>query len=56
MNVALRLASIALLLAAWFAGSHVMGARLLPPPQAVGLAIGREALSGALAFNLGVTQ
>ena len=55
MNVALRLASIALLLAAWFAGSHVMGARLLPPPQAVGLAIGREALSGALAFNLGVT-
>ena len=56
MNVALRLASIALLLAAWFAGAHVMGARLLPPPQAVGLAIGREALSGALAFNLGVTQ
>ena len=55
MNVALRLASIALLLAAWLAGSHVMGARLLPPPQAVGLAIGREALSGALAFNLGVT-
>jgi NitT/TauT family transport system permease protein len=55
MNVALRLASIALLLAAWFAGAHVMGARLLPPPQAVGLAIAREALSGALAFNLGVT-
>ena len=56
MNVALRLATIALLLAARFAGAHVMGARLLLPPQAVGLAIGREALSGALAFNLGVSR
>jgi len=55
MNVALRVASIALLLAAWFAGSHAIGARLLPDPQAVGLAIVHEARSGALAFNLGVT-
>jgi NitT/TauT family transport system permease protein len=55
MNLALRLASIALLLAAWFAGSHIVGARLLPPPQAVGLAIIQETRSGALAFNLGVT-
>ncbi len=55
MNLALRLASIALLLAAWFAGSHIVGARLLPPPQAVGFAILQEARSGSLAFNLGVT-
>jgi NitT/TauT family transport system permease protein len=55
MNVALRLASIALLLALWFAGAHLAGPRMLPPPQAVGLAIIAEARSGALAFNLGVT-
>jgi NitT/TauT family transport system permease protein len=55
MNAVLRLASIALLLAAWFAGSHIVGARLLPEPQTVWLAIVREAGSGALAFNLGVT-
>jgi NitT/TauT family transport system permease protein len=55
MNVALRLASIALLLAAWFAGSHFVGARLLPEPQAVGFAIVQEVRSGALTFNLGVT-
>jgi len=55
MNLALRLGSIALLLAVWFAGSHLAGARLLPGPQAVGLAIVEEARSGALAFNLGAT-
>jgi NitT/TauT family transport system permease protein len=55
MNLALRLASIALLLAAWQAASHVVGTRLLPDPQMVWLAIVREARSGALAFNLGVT-
>jgi NitT/TauT family transport system permease protein len=55
MNIALRLISIALLLAAWFVGSHIMGARLLPGPQTVGLAIVQEARSGALFFNLGVT-
>ena len=55
MNVALRLISIALLLAAWFAGSHIVGARLFPEPQTVALAIVQEARSGALAFNLGVT-
>jgi NitT/TauT family transport system permease protein len=55
MNLALRLASIALLLALWFAGSQVAGPRLLPGPQAVGLAILAEARSGALAFNLGIT-
>jgi NitT/TauT family transport system permease protein len=43
------------LLALWLAGSHVVGARLLPEPQAVGLAIVREARSGALEFNLAVT-
>jgi NitT/TauT family transport system permease protein len=55
MNVALRLVSIALLLAAWFVGSQIVGPRLLPEPQTVGLAIAEEARSGALAFNLGVT-
>jgi len=55
MNVALRLGSIALLLAVWFAASNVTGARLLPSPQTVGFAIIEEARSGALAFNLGVT-
>jgi len=55
MNLALRAASVLLLLAAWYAGSHVLGERLLPEPQAVGLAIVEEARSGALAFNLGIT-
>ncbi len=55
MSSALRLISIALLLAAWFAGSHIVGTRLLPEPQTVGLAIAHEARSGALFFNLGVT-
>jgi len=55
MNLALRLASIALLLALWFAGSQVAGARLLPGPLSVGFAILAEARSGALAFNLGIT-
>jgi NitT/TauT family transport system permease protein len=55
MNIALRLASLALLLAAWFVGSQVVGVRLLPEPQAVGLAIVQEARSGALEYNLSVT-
>ena len=55
MNVGLRLVSLVLLIAAWSIGSHFAGARLLPDPQAVGLAIIAEARSGALAFNLGVT-
>jgi NitT/TauT family transport system permease protein len=55
MNLVLRLVSIALLLALWLAGSHIFGARLLPEPQVVGLAIIQEARSGALEFNLAVT-
>jgi NitT/TauT family transport system permease protein len=55
LKVALRLVSLALLIAAWWVGSHFAGARLLPEPQAVGLAIIAEARSGALAFNLAVT-
>lgn len=55
MNLTLRLGSVALLLAAWFAASHLVGPRLLPAPHAVALAIVAEARSGALAFNLGVT-
>jgi NitT/TauT family transport system permease protein len=53
--VVLRLISLGLLIAAWSIGSHFSGARLLPEPQAVALAILAEARSGALAFNLGVT-
>jgi NitT/TauT family transport system permease protein len=55
MNLALRLGSIALLLATWIVGSHLAGARLLPPPEAVALSIVHEARSGALGFSLGVT-
>jgi len=55
MNVALRLGSVAFLLAVWLVGSHLVGPRLLPTPQTVALAIVYEARSGALAFNLGVT-
>src|SRR6516225_12164727 len=55
MNLALRLVSLALLLTVWIAASHLAGSRLLPEPQIVWLAIVREAGSGELAFNLGVT-
>ena len=55
MNLTLRLLSLALLIAAWVAGSQLAGARLLPDPQTVALAIVDEARSGALAFNLGAT-
>jgi NitT/TauT family transport system permease protein len=55
MNLALRVGSVALLLVAWLAASHLVGPRLLPAPQTVALAIVDEARSGALAFNLGVT-
>jgi NitT/TauT family transport system permease protein len=55
MNLVQRTVSIAFLLAVWFAGSQMIGARLLPPPQAVALAILDEARSGVLGFNLGVT-
>jgi NitT/TauT family transport system permease protein len=53
--VALRLVSLALMIAAWYAGSQLAGPRLFPDPQSVALAIVDEARSGALAFNLGVT-
>ncbi len=50
-----RLISLGLLIAAWYVGSQLAGARLLPDPQAVALAIVDEARSGALALNLGAT-
>ena len=55
VNLGARLISLALLIAAWYAGSQLAGARLLPDPQTVALAIIDEARSGALAFNLGAT-
>ena len=55
LNLGARLASLALLLAAWSIGAQLAGARLLPDPQAVALALVEEARMGALAFNLAVT-
>jgi NitT/TauT family transport system permease protein len=55
VNVALRLLSLALMIAAWYAGARLAGPRMLPDPEAVALMIVSEARSGALAFNLGVT-
>jgi len=53
--VALRLLSLALMIAAWYVGAQLAGPRMLPDPQAVALMIVSEARSGALAFNLGAT-
>lgn len=53
--MALRLVSLALMLAAWYLGSQLAGPRMLPDPQSVALMIVSEARSGALAFNLGAT-
>ena len=55
MNAALRLFSLILLVAAWYAGSEIAGQRLLPGPQTVGRTLLAEAQSGALAFHLGAT-
>jgi NitT/TauT family transport system permease protein len=55
LNVASRLFSLILLVAAWYAGSEIAGERMLPGPQAVALALWDEARSGALAFHLGAT-
>jgi NitT/TauT family transport system permease protein len=55
LNVASRLFSLLVLIAAWYAGSEMAGQRMLPGPQTVALAVWAEAESGALAFNLGVT-
>jgi NitT/TauT family transport system permease protein len=53
--VAVRVASLLLFFAVWAMGSQIAGARMLPDPQTVAVAIANEARSGALAFNLGVT-
>jgi NitT/TauT family transport system permease protein len=53
--VALRLLSLALMLAAWSIGAQLAGPRMLPDPQSVALLVISEAQSGALAFNLGTT-
>jgi NitT/TauT family transport system permease protein len=46
LNVASRLFSLILLVAAWYAGSEIAGQRLLPGPQTVGLALWTETQSG----------
>ena len=55
MNVASRLFSLIVLVAAWYVGSEIAGQRMMPGPQTVGLALWAEAQSGALAFHLGAT-
>jgi NitT/TauT family transport system permease protein len=51
----LRVASLVLLVAVWFAGSLVAGAQMLPGPAAVLAAIVGEVQSGALFLNLAAT-
>jgi len=55
LNVASRLFSLVVLVAAWYVGSEIAGQRMMPGPQTVGLALWAEAQSGALAFHLGAT-
>jgi NitT/TauT family transport system permease protein len=50
-----RLASLFVFVAVWYAGSLLSNPRLLPTPPQVALAIYVEAQSGALFINLGVT-
>jgi DNA-binding NarL/FixJ family response regulator len=51
----LRILSLGLLIAAWSVASQFAGARLLPSPQAVALAVMAEATSGALFANQAAT-
>jgi NitT/TauT family transport system permease protein len=53
--VVLRLVSFGFLIALWFVASHFTGARLLPAPDTVGLALIAEARSGALFANFAAT-
>ena len=55
MKLLLHLGSLLLLLVTWIIGSHVIGARLLPEPSTVALALVDEARSGALTLNLSAT-
>ena len=55
MNLVARLASLGLLVVAWYVGSQIAGPRMLPGPEAVLLAMWSEAQSGDLAFQLGAT-
>jgi NitT/TauT family transport system permease protein len=49
LNLALRLVSLGVLLAAWYAGSELAGSRMLPAPQTVGAALWSEAqLTGCM--------
>ncbi len=55
MNLVPRLASLGLLIAAWYVGAQIAGPRMLPGPFSVATAIWTDATSGELAFQLGVT-
>src|SRR5438067_12989302 len=54
-DVAARIASLGLLLAAWVIAAHFAGGRMLPDPQSVVQMLIEEARSGALAMNIGAT-
>jgi NitT/TauT family transport system permease protein len=51
----LRLASLALFIALWYAGTLIAGARMLPGPDMVLAAIVAEARTGELFLHLGAT-
>src|SRR5260221_11823358 len=55
VNMGVRLVSLALLIAAWYADSQLAGARLLPDPQAGAPAAGGGDRSRTLAFTIGAT-
>lgn len=55
MNIAVRIASLLLLLVIWQLGSMYAGPRLLPAPLSVLTAMADEAQSGALFNNLAAT-
>jgi NitT/TauT family transport system permease protein len=50
-----RMASLIIFIAIWYAGSLISGPRLLPSPSRVATAIYEEAITGALFVNLGAT-
>jgi len=55
VDVALRLISLALMLAAWSIGAQLAGPRMLPDPQSSHSWSSARRSPGALAFNLGTT-
>ncbi|KTS51232.1 hypothetical protein NS230_14815, partial [Methylobacterium indicum] len=55
MALLARLASALILLACWWLASRFVDPRTLPSPEAVAAFVGREAASGDLLRNIGIT-